>query len=64
VIQVNNDYYEDLDAESTTRLLEALSRGQPPKPGSMTGRVASAPEGGPATLLTFTKPAPEQTHAE
>ncbi len=66
MLQVNDDYYEDLDGESATRLLEALKRGEPPKPGSMTGRVTSAPEGGPTTLLTFTRPAtpPEPTHAE
>jgi NADH-quinone oxidoreductase subunit E len=64
MLQVNDDYYEDLDGESTTRLLEALKRGEPPKPGSMTGRVTSAPEGGPTTLLTFTRPPSEPTHAE
>jgi NADH-quinone oxidoreductase E subunit len=53
VLQVNNDLYEDLDAESTKRLLEALRRGEPPKPGSATGRQTSAPEGGPTTLTTL-----------
>jgi NADH-quinone oxidoreductase subunit E len=53
VIQVNDDFYEDLDGESTVRLLEALRRGEVPKPGSMTGRQTSAPEGGPTTLTTL-----------
>jgi NADH-quinone oxidoreductase subunit E len=53
VLQVNDDLYEDLDAERTTALLEALKRGEPPKPGSMTGRQTSAPEGGPTTLTTL-----------
>ena len=53
VIQVNDDFYEDLDAESTKQLLEALRRGEPPKRGSMTGRQTSAPEGGPTTLTTL-----------
>ncbi|MBN9561624.1 MAG: NAD(P)H-dependent oxidoreductase subunit E [Alphaproteobacteria bacterium] len=53
VVQVNDDLYEDLDAERTTGLLEALKRGEPPKPGSMTGRQTSAPEGGPTTLTTL-----------
>ena len=53
VIQVNDDFYEDLDAESTRQLLAALHRGEPPKPGSMTGRQTSAPEGGPTTLTTL-----------
>jgi NADH-quinone oxidoreductase subunit E len=50
VLQVNDDTYEDLDAASTERLLEALRRGETPKPGSVTGRQASAPAGGPTTL--------------
>jgi len=53
VLQVNDDLYEDLDAESTQRLLDALRRGEPPKPGSLKGRQTSAPEGGPETLTTL-----------
>jgi NADH-quinone oxidoreductase subunit E len=53
VIQVNNDFYEDMDAARTTALLEALKRNEPPKPGSMSGRQTSAPEGGPNTLTTL-----------
>jgi NADH-quinone oxidoreductase E subunit len=50
VIQVNDDFYEDLDAESTARLIDALRRGEPPPIGSMAGRQKSAPMGGPTTL--------------
>jgi NADH-quinone oxidoreductase E subunit len=53
VIQVNDDFYEDLDGESTTRLLDALRRGERPAPGSVKGRKTSAPEGGPTTLTTL-----------
>ncbi len=53
VLQVNDDLYEDLDAESTRQLLEALRRGEPPKVGSMQARQTSAPEGGPTTLTTL-----------
>ncbi len=53
VVQVNDDLYEDLDAESTKQLIEALRRGEPPKVGSVTGRQTSAPEGGPNTLTTL-----------
>ena len=53
ILQVDDDFYEDLDAERTTQLLEALRRGEPPKPGSMIGRQTSAPEGGPTTLTTL-----------
>lgn len=53
VLCVNDDFYEDLDAERTTALIEALRRGEVPKPGSMSGRQHSAPEGGPTTLTTL-----------
>lgn len=57
VIQVNDDFYEDLDADSAKALLEALKRGDPPPVGSMKGRQTSAPEGGPETLTTLQFPA-------
>jgi NADH-quinone oxidoreductase subunit E len=59
VLQVNDDYYEDLDAPSTERLLEALKRGEPPPPGSARGRQGSAPEGGATTLTSLSFAAPE-----
>jgi NADH-quinone oxidoreductase subunit E len=59
VLQVNDDFYEDLDADSTTRLLEALKRGEQPEPGSVTGRQTSAPEGGPTTLTSLSFAASE-----
>ncbi len=53
ILQIDNDFYEDLDGASTETLLRSLQRGDaPPKPGSMTGRLTSAPAGGPTTLLT------------
>jgi NADH-quinone oxidoreductase E subunit len=50
VIQVNDDFYEDLDGPATERLIDALRRGERPQPGSARGRQTSAPEGGPTTL--------------
>lgn len=50
ILQVNDDFYEDMNAETTERLLAALRDGAPPPAGSMIGRVRSAPEGGPSTL--------------
>jgi NADH-quinone oxidoreductase E subunit len=52
VIWLADDYYEDLDAESTRKLIQALKRGETPKPGSQSGRQGSAPAGGPITLTT------------
>jgi len=55
MMQINDDYYEDLTPESTKAVLEALKRGETPAPGPQGGRQFSAPEGGPTTLgdLTF-----------
>jgi len=50
VVQINDDYYEDLDGESMEKLLDALARGERPAPGSVIGRQGSAPVGGPTTL--------------
>jgi NADH-quinone oxidoreductase subunit E len=56
VLQIDNDFYEDMDGPLTEKLLESLKRGEaPPKPGSMIGRIASAPEGGPTTLTMVTE---------
>src|ERR1700712_3996112 len=53
ILQVDDDYYEDMDAQKVTDLLTALRRGERPAPGSMIGRQTSAPEGGPTTLTTL-----------
>src|SRR5581483_7351832 len=50
VVQINDDYYEDLDPASLEKVLTALERGEQPKSGSQIGRQGSAPEGGPTTL--------------
>ena len=51
ILQVNDDFYEDLDGPRTEALLAALKRGEVPPPGSTIGRQTSAPEGGPQTLV-------------
>ena len=51
VVQVNDDFFEDLDAESLGSLLEALANGEGPAAGSVIGRQTSAPVTGPTTLL-------------
>ncbi len=50
VIQVNDDFYEDLDGPSTEALIDALQRGETPPMGSVTKRQGSAPITGPTTL--------------
>lgn len=50
VVQINDDFYEDLDAESMQKLIDALRRGEHPRPGPQIDRQTSAPVGGPTTL--------------
>ena len=50
MLQVGNDFYEDLDAASTERLIVAFRRGETPKAGSQIGRFSSEPLGGKNTL--------------
>jgi len=44
MIQINDNYYEDLDEKSTKEILESLINDQPIKPGSFRGRKNTAPE--------------------
>jgi NADH-quinone oxidoreductase E subunit len=54
ILQVNDDFYEDLDGPATETLLDALREGKPPPPGSVIGRHGSEPATG---LTTLTGPA-------
>ncbi len=50
VVQINDDFYEDLDPKKLEWLLDELAAGRKPPYGSQTGRQGSAPDGGPTTL--------------
>ena len=50
MIQIGDDYYEDLDEKSMQEILDRLSRGEDVKPGSQTGRTSSEPIGGLTSL--------------
>ncbi|MBS28725.1 MAG: NADH-quinone oxidoreductase subunit NuoE [Alphaproteobacteria bacterium] len=50
MVQINDEYYEDLTAESFKAVLEALKRGETPEPGSQAGRTGSEPVEGLTTL--------------
>jgi NADH-quinone oxidoreductase E subunit len=52
VIQVNDDFYEDLDAASTEALLDALANDRPPPKGPAVKRTNAAPISGRTTLLS------------
>jgi NADH-quinone oxidoreductase subunit E len=51
MVLIGRDTYEDLTPESFERVLDALARGEKPKPGPQNGRQFSAPVGGEATLV-------------
>jgi len=51
MVQINDDFYEDLTPENFNRLLDDLAAGRPVKKGPQTGRVSSEPEGAVHTLL-------------
>ena len=51
MLQINDDYYEDLDSDIIVKILDALKNGEAPPRGPQNGRQNSAPIGGPQTLL-------------
>ena len=55
MVQINDDNYEDLTAESLTGILETLAAGGAPKPGPQIDRKTSCPEGGPTTLVEMAR---------
>jgi NADH-quinone oxidoreductase subunit E len=50
MVQINDDNYEDLTADSMGAVLDALAACEMPKIGPQIERQTSAPEGGPSTL--------------
>jgi NADH-quinone oxidoreductase subunit E len=53
MVQINDDYYEDLTAENFEKLLDNLAAGRPVKTGSQTGRVSSEPLGRLTSLTSL-----------
>ena len=51
MMQINDDYFEDLDKEKALEILNKISNGEKPIPGSYRGRVNSEPEKNRQTLL-------------
>ena len=50
VVQINDDFYEDLDPARLEAIIDGIRQGKPSRIGSQTGRQGSAPEGGPRVL--------------
>jgi NADH-quinone oxidoreductase subunit E len=51
MVQINDDYYEDLTPENFNKLLDDLAAGRPVQKGSQIGRKSSEPEPGKANAL-------------
>ena len=61
VVQIGDDYYEDLSPERLSALLDDLKAGKEIAAGSQTGRQSSMPEGGAITLTELPARAPADT---
>jgi len=53
IIQINDDYFEDLDANKTEKIINQIQNEEVPKPGSYRGRKNSEPENNRKTLLNI-----------
>jgi len=51
MIQINDDYYEDLDKEKLEKIIDQTLKGETPKSGSYRGRTNSEPEHDRKTLM-------------
>ena len=51
MMQINENYYEDLDKEKALKILDDVITGKTPKHGSFRGRLNSEPENNRKTLL-------------
>ena len=53
MMQINDEYYEDLDKEKTLKILDKILKGETPKPGSYRGRINNEPENNRKTLMDY-----------
>jgi len=60
MVQINDDYYEDLTPERMAEMIAELKAGTPVPTGSQTGRQGSSPAGGPTTFLELSDKNPAQ----
>tara|TARA_B100000287_G_C20274117_1_gene639227 strand:- start:332 stop:634 length:303 start_codon:yes stop_codon:yes gene_type:complete len=50
IVQVNQDYYEDLNGDKAEEIIKSLLKDEFPQPGSAKNRNNSSPENGRTTL--------------
>lgn len=53
MMQINDDYYEDLNKEKAEKIIKQIQNGEKPVPGSYRGRKNSEPENNRKTLLNI-----------
>ena len=53
MLQINENYYEDLTKEKLLKIIDETRKGNKPKPGSYKGRLNSAPETNRTTLINI-----------
>ena len=51
MLQINDNYFEDLDPEKLEKIIDQINKNETPRPGSYRGRVNSEPENSRKTLL-------------
>tara|TARA_Y100000590_G_scaffold236772_1_gene266503 strand:+ start:630 stop:1238 length:609 start_codon:yes stop_codon:yes gene_type:complete len=51
MMQINDNYYEDLDKEKTLKIIDKILVGETPEPGSYRGRLNTEPENNRKTLM-------------
>ncbi|OAF68122.1 hypothetical protein A3Q56_04126 [Intoshia linei] len=60
MVQINDDYYEDLDETSIVKILSDLGQGKKTKPGPQSQRKTCEPLKGPTSLISEIKVISEQ----
>ena len=55
MLQINEDYFEDLDKETTEEIINMILNDESPKSGSYKNRKSSEPEAGRTTLINLKK---------
>ena len=53
MVQINDDYFEDLDKTDIEKIIDQILSGESPKPGSYKGRACAEPENNRKTLVNL-----------
>ena len=53
MMQINDDYFEDLDPKKLEKIIDQINNNQKPVPGSYRGRLSSEPENIRKTLIDY-----------